>query len=126
MKVKRISAVTIFTKDMEDSFSFYSHIPGFKLTFGGSNSKFTTFRVSSIPEMYLNLEYSKNRGCDFGRIIFYTDDVDGLYKFLKDDVIASKLGKFETKPADASWGERFFHMRDPDGYQIAFAKPLTK
>ena len=34
------------------------------------------------------------------------------------------LGKFESKPQDATWGERFFHMLDPDGYKMSFATPL--
>ena len=36
------------------------------------------------------------------------------------------LGKFETKPTDAEWGERFFQMQDPDGYPIVFATPISK
>ena len=27
-------------------------------------------------------------------------------------------------PQDASWGERYFHMRDPDGHELSFAPPL--
>ncbi len=29
------------------------------------------------------------------------------------------------QPRDASWGERYFHMRDPDGHELSFARPLT-
>jgi uncharacterized glyoxalase superfamily protein PhnB len=29
-------------------------------------------------------------------------------------------------PMNASWGERFFHMRDPDGYQLSFAMPVGR
>jgi uncharacterized glyoxalase superfamily protein PhnB len=31
----------------------------------------------------------------------------------------------ETPPADAAWGERYFHVRDPDGHELSFAKPLA-
>jgi catechol 2,3-dioxygenase-like lactoylglutathione lyase family enzyme len=61
---------------------------------------------------------------DFGRIIFHTDDVDGLYQFMKADKFISEIAIFETQPTDAPWGERFFHVRDPDGYQLSFAKPI--
>jgi len=27
-------------------------------------------------------------------------------------------------PRDASWGERYFHMPDPDGHELSFARPL--
>jgi hypothetical protein len=36
-----------------------------------------------------------------------------------------KLISFENEPTNASWGERYFHIREPDGYQIAFAKPIA-
>jgi uncharacterized glyoxalase superfamily protein PhnB len=27
------------------------------------------------------------------------------------------------RPRDAPWGERYFHMRDPDGHELSFARP---
>ena len=27
-------------------------------------------------------------------------------------------------PRDAPWGERFFHLTDPDGHELSFATPL--
>ncbi|MGH8701888.1 MAG: VOC family protein, partial [Burkholderiales bacterium] len=27
-------------------------------------------------------------------------------------------------PADAPWGERYFHISDPDGHELSFARPL--
>jgi uncharacterized glyoxalase superfamily protein PhnB len=30
----------------------------------------------------------------------------------------------EMEPADAPWGERYFHLRDPDGHELSFAKLL--
>lgn len=53
------------------------------------------------------------RGCmrgDFGRIIFHAEDVDGLYRYMKEDGYFSRHAIFETEPADAPWGERFFHQ----------------
>ena len=31
----------------------------------------------------------------------------------------------DTTPEDAEWGERYFHLTDPDGHEISFAKPLS-
>jgi len=28
-------------------------------------------------------------------------------------------------PADAPWGERYFHILDPDGHELSFARRLT-
>jgi uncharacterized glyoxalase superfamily protein PhnB len=30
----------------------------------------------------------------------------------------------DTAPRDAEWGERFFHLTDPDGHELSFACPL--
>jgi uncharacterized glyoxalase superfamily protein PhnB len=88
--------------------------------------------------MHINLELrNKNKNdspgsdnlktrIDFGRIIFHTEDVDKLYFYLKDDDNISKLISFENEPINAPWGERFFHIRDPDGYQLSFATPIRK
>ena len=29
----------------------------------------------------------------------------------------------ETPPRDAKWGERYFHLTDPDGHAFSFARP---
>jgi len=133
MKVSKISAITIFTKNMKNSCMFYSNIPKFELTYGGPDTNFSTFRISESPEMFLNIELStsnlKNENIsdnDYCRIIFHTEDVDALYYYLRNDDTVSNLGKFETKPTDAEWEERFFQMQDPDGYSIVFATPISK
>ena len=47
------------------------------------------------------------------------DDVDIVFEK------ATALGiKTDTTPCDAEWGERYFHVTDPDGHEISFAKPL--
>jgi uncharacterized glyoxalase superfamily protein PhnB len=63
---------------------------------------------------------------NFGRIIFYTENVDELYSQFKSDACTSELISFENEPTDALWGERYFHIRDPDGYQLSFAMPVRK
>jgi len=30
-----------------------------------------------------------------------------------------------SAPRDDKWGERFFHLTDPDGHQPSFASPLA-
>jgi catechol 2,3-dioxygenase-like lactoylglutathione lyase family enzyme len=149
MKVYRISAITLKVKDMEKSCSLYSKIPGFRLTYGGKPSdRFTTFEIGkeSKATSYLNLELKEeeeqekdsssdfhnksNLGGkmkvseDFGRIIFYTENVDRLYSYMKHDQCISNSIVFENEPTNASWGERFFHIREPNGYQLSFAQPL--
>jgi catechol 2,3-dioxygenase-like lactoylglutathione lyase family enzyme len=147
MKVYRISAITLRVKDMEKSCTLYSKIPGFSLTYGGKPSdRFTTFEIGkgSKTTTYLNLEliekeeekdssdfYKKlNLGRkmkgreDFGRIIFHSENVDKLFSYMKQDEYISKSIVFENEPTNAPWGERFFHIREPNGYRLSFAQPL--
>ncbi len=148
MKVYRISAITLKVKDMEKSCTLYSKIPGFSLTYGGKASdRFTTFEIGkgSKTTTYLNLEliekeeeekdssdfYKKSnlgrkmKGSeDFGRIIFHSENVDKLFSYMKQDEYISKSIVFENEPTNAPWGERFFHIREPNGYQLSFAQPL--
>lgn len=120
---------------MKRSFEFYSRLPGFKLRYGGgaSTDTFTTFETGEGSKMYLNLELTANKdigddddhcGRDFGRIIFHSENVDELYLFMRNDRFISRAAVFETEPADATWGERFFHIREPNGYQLSFAQPI--
>ncbi|MDH3279481.1 MAG: VOC family protein [Nitrosopumilus sp.] len=114
----KISAVTFFVKNMDLAVKFYSNIPGFEIVYGNSKTPFVTFK---IEDQFLNLEYNQNGTCDFGRIIFHVNDVDKTYNHLKQSPFSDSI---ETIPTDASWGERFFYIRDPDNHQIAIAKPL--
>ena len=130
MRLLRISAVTLLVNDMNKSCEFYSKIPGFALSH--SSKRFTTFTLDENigKQTHLNLELSTqdnltdNKPRHFGRIIFHTDNVDALYCYLKNDDFLSKLIIIESKPVNAKWDERYFHVMDPDGYQISFAQPL--
>jgi len=124
MKVSKISAVTLLVSDMKRSVDFYSKIPNFKIVYGGPDTQFTSFLIDDTVKSYLNLKLNKTHSTDFGRIIFYTDDVDELFAYMQNDKTVSGLGKFESKPQDAIWGERFFHLLDPDGYKMSFATPI--
>ena len=156
MRVYTISAITLKVNEMERSCRFYSKIPGFRVLYGGGpNDSFSTFEISvGEKKAYLNLEIvektwgkvgvmmsqvdlkqeketepgssGRSRKSDFGRIIFHTEGVDELYRFMKKNETLLNDAIFETEPSDAPWGERYFHDRDPDGYQLSFAQPLRQ
>jgi uncharacterized glyoxalase superfamily protein PhnB len=52
-------------------------------------------------------------------LIFYVADVDALYA----RALAAGYQPAAV-PHDAEWGERFFHLIDPDGHELSFARPL--
>ena len=124
MKVTKISAVTLPVSDMKKSVDFYSKIPNFKIVYGGPDSQFTSFLIEDTTKSYLNLKLHGVHSVGSGRIIFYVDDVDDLFAYMENDETISGLGKLESKPQDATWGERFFHALDPDGYKMSFATPI--
>ena len=96
---------------------FYSTL-GFDLIHGGEDASFTSFRAGTG---YLNLirrPEQRPHGW-WGRVIFYVADVDALHA----RVVANGY-RPDTAPRDAEWGERFFHLTDPDGHELSFARPL--
>ena len=128
MKVTKISAITLRISDMKKSVDFYSKIPNFKIIYGGSDSQFTSFLIDDVSKSYLNLRINEvaAEATHWSRIIFYVDDVDELFDYMENDETISRLGNLESKPVDAAWGERFFHVLDPDGYKLSFATPISK
>jgi catechol 2,3-dioxygenase-like lactoylglutathione lyase family enzyme len=136
--VYKISAITLIITNMKRSCDFYSQIPGFKLVYGGSSDdSFTTYKIGdNNTSAYLNLELNLDTNiCNsthyldrkhFGRIIFHTDDVDKLYLYFKGNGEISNIISFENEPKDAPWKERYFHIREPDGYQLSFAAPIKQ
>ncbi|HXZ07209.1 MAG TPA: VOC family protein [Paraburkholderia sp.] len=114
--IESLSAITLATHDMARAVPFYEAL-GFPLKFGGPDEAFTSFAFGSA---YLNL-IADTRGPIqwWGRVILYVSDVDALYR----KALAAGL-KPEFAPSDAPWGERYFHIVDPDGHELSFARPL--
>jgi catechol 2,3-dioxygenase-like lactoylglutathione lyase family enzyme len=115
--ITAVSAVTLATRDMAASVRFY-RLCGFELLYGGEDAGFTSFCAGSS---FLNLIAEPAEIGWWGRAIFYESDVDSLYERLA--AAGVRLG---APPRDASWGERFFHVTDPDGHEISFAWPLKR
>jgi uncharacterized glyoxalase superfamily protein PhnB len=115
--IERISAVTLGTHEMGQAVRFYRAL-GFEVLYGDEESSFTSFRAGTS---YLNLIAQPAERCWswWGRVIFYVADVDALY----DRALAAGYQP-TTEPRDAEWGERFFHLIDPDGHELSFARPL--
>jgi len=117
--ITALSAITLATGDMARAVAFY-RLAGFELLYGGEAAGFTSFRAGTS---FLNLVAQPAAGgiAWWGRVIFHESDVDGLYRRL----VAAGI-RPHAPPRDAAWGERFFHVTDPDGHEISFAWPLDK
>ena len=116
--IESLSAVTLATHDMRRAIEFYRML-GFHPVHGGEDADFASLRAG--PN-FLNLiaQPVDRQWTWWGRVIFYESDVDGLYARL----VAAGYRPVMT-PQDADWGERFFHLTDPDGHELSFAWPLT-
>ena len=117
MAIESISAVTLITANMKRAVRFYGSL-GFVVRYGGEEATFTSFEVGPGS---LNLQARSDLEpiTPWGRVILYVSDVDAVYE------LALSLGLTPVAPPrDAPWRERFFHLRDPDGHELSFAKPL--
>jgi catechol 2,3-dioxygenase-like lactoylglutathione lyase family enzyme len=114
--IESLSAVTLVVTDMAASVAFYETL-GFSRRYGGPEEAFTSYTVGTS---YLNLQLGGHRGDGvWGRTIFWVTDVDALHA----GAVAAGFHP-EAEPADAPWGERYFHLRDPDGHELSFARPI--
>jgi catechol 2,3-dioxygenase-like lactoylglutathione lyase family enzyme len=114
--VEKISAVTLRVASMEASVPFYRDVLGLEIVYGGERSYFTSLRTKD-GDTILNLEHG-NASIQWGRLIFLVSDVDRFWAYLREK------GFHPDNPQDASWGERYFHMLDPDGHELSFARPF--
>ena len=113
--IRHISAVTFAVRDMARSIEFYRKL-GLELVYGGDHAAFSSLKAG---EAFVNLTVSpayEHRW--WGRCIFRVDDVDAHHRMLQ------AQGLTAESPTNASWGERFFHVTDPDGHELSFAELL--
>ena len=117
--VQSIIAITLAVQEMPRSVDFYQGKVGLTMLYGGPDADFTSFQVG---QGYLNLILTPNREMGWwGRVILHVDDVDALHRKLLESGVEPA-----TTPQDAPWRERYFHVIDPDGHELSFAKPLAE
>jgi catechol 2,3-dioxygenase-like lactoylglutathione lyase family enzyme len=117
--IESLSAVALAIHDMRRAVRFYRFL-GFQPVHGGEDAEFTSLRAG--PNFVnLTAQPGDRQWTWWGRVIFYESDVDGLYRRL----VAAGY-RPDSAPRDAEWGERFFHLTDPDGHELSFAWPLGK
>jgi catechol 2,3-dioxygenase-like lactoylglutathione lyase family enzyme len=120
---REINAVTLSVADMDRSVAFYTDL-GFPVVVGGAGAPFTTVRAGrSFLNLQLVPDWAPANGAGaadvWGRVIFWVDDVDSVHERA---LVHGHPAEFP--PTDAPWGERYFHLRDPDGHELSFARPL--
>ena len=119
ISIESISALTLATHDMPRAVRFYRAL-GFELHYGGEEASFTSLTVGGS---FLNIVQADPRTAWswWGRVIFHVSDVDALYERAVQQGLQPQFA-----PRDATWGERYFHLTDPDGHELSFARPLDR
>ncbi len=114
--IQHISAVTLAVHDMIRSIEFYRKL-GFELVYGGKSAAFSSLRAGeALVNLIASATYEQKW---WGRVIFRVDDIDALYRLLDAQALVLE------SPKDAPWGERYFHVQDPDGHELSFAELLV-
>ena len=116
-RIETISAVTLATGDMALAVAFYEKL-GFAVASGGGDAGFTTLAAGA---QRLNMTAEAGRGARawWGRVIFHVADVDAAHR-----AVTARGIQPDFPPRDAPWGERYFHLTDPDGHELSFARLL--
>ena len=117
--IETISAITLRVSNMQASVRFYRNVLGMELLHGGERSGFCSLRAAASETAIVNLEQGQGVS-GWGRIIFHVTDVDAFWTLLKGEGFDPEI------PQDAPWGERYFHVLDPDGHELSFARPLER
>jgi catechol 2,3-dioxygenase-like lactoylglutathione lyase family enzyme len=116
-RIESLSALTLATHDMARSVRFYEAL-GFPVIYGGADQAFTSFAIGTSS--FLNITSETHGPVQWwGRAIIYVSDVDAFYRRARAHGIEPQF-----EPRDAPWNERYFHLTDPDGHELSFAKPL--
>jgi catechol 2,3-dioxygenase-like lactoylglutathione lyase family enzyme len=113
--IERVSAVTFAVRDMGRSVDFYEKA-GFEVCYGGRDATFSTLKAG---DAFVNLVAMPDyEPFWWGRAIFRVRSADAHHQMLRE------RGLKTPPPQNASWGERFFHIADPDGHELSFAELL--
>ncbi len=115
MQVEALSAITLATRDMAKALAFY-HVLGFRTVWSAPDDSFATINAGSA---WINL-FQAGPDTDWGawgRYVLHVDDVDAFHALLVEAGYEPQMA-----PSDAPWGERYFHILDPDGHEVSLAK----
>jgi len=115
MQVESLSAITLATHDMTKALAFYE-VLGFRTVWAAPDGSFATINAGRAWVNIFRAEPDAEWGA-WGRFVLHVDDVDAFHERL----IAAGYQP-QMAPSDAPWGERYFHILDPDGHEVSLAK----
>jgi hypothetical protein len=115
--IEKISAITFRVLNMKASVQFLPKCARHGAALRRRTGEFL-FTASERPRICNPKPRRGDTVSRWGRLIFHVTDVNVFWTHLKERGFDPEI------PRDASWGERYFHMLDPDGHELSFAQPL--
>lgn len=127
--VLELTHTRLLTDNYKECFLFYRDVLGFEVSWGDENSLYGQFRVGTVSlGLFERKQMAEAAGTGFSpddphidrtALIFKVKSVEDKYNELKEKVT------FVTKPvAQAAWGIKVAHFRDPDGALIEIYENL--
>jgi len=124
MKIKSVSGITCYVKNLNKTVKFYETL-GFETRKNEVDhaTLYSNWFWIDFLAMGKNKRTEFTKGVDSGNrgagVFLYlsVDNVDEFHEHL----LSSGL-KPSTKPQDQPWGNREFNLRDPDGYNLVIFK----
>jgi catechol 2,3-dioxygenase-like lactoylglutathione lyase family enzyme len=127
MKLHRISPI-LWTKDLNETVSFYETVLGFKAT--GNFPNFVSLVRNDVEIMFIvpegETEIRKEGNADFfpkpsltGSLFILVDEVDEFWKSVKDKATV------KTYLADREYLMRDFSILDNNGYELVFGRDIS-
>lgn len=117
---------SLTVKDLEASVDWYERMVGFMVQnrYEYEGEVRAVSLLAGDVRILLNKDDGKRgwdrvKGEGFSLNFTTMQDVDPIASRIKE-----RGGTLDSEPADMPWGVRSFRVRDPDGYRLAFSKPL--
>ncbi|HEY3210925.1 MAG TPA: VOC family protein [Actinomycetota bacterium] len=120
----KVDYVILYVRDLERSISYYRDVIGLPFKFSESGyaefatdgTKFALFERARLPQL---IGREGTEGEATMEVAFLVEDVDREANRLRQAGVTGLSG-----PVDRPWGQRTFHLLDPDGHVVELAQEL--
>jgi lactoylglutathione lyase len=123
-RFRKVDYVILYVRDLERSIAFYRDVIGLPFKFSQSGyaefategTKFALYERAQLPKL---IGRQAGVGEATMEVAFLVEDVDGE----ADRLLAAGVTVL-SGPIDRPWGQRTFHLLDPDGHVVELAQEL--
>lgn len=113
----------VLCSNKQASIDFFETVLGFKCTFSADNYAFLRRDNAAIRLLEVLAECELRDRRSKNHVYIDVDDVDGLYGELKGELDKLAPGRVRA-PFNTEYGQREFHVADPDALLISFGQKI--